>query len=345
MVKRLIPVFLNGWILISLPVLCLALSSPTAAPIQAQVDETTTYLPVVQHGAAGPTLAGCPVFPVDHIWNTPVDRLPLDPNSTAYINSIGAADNLHADFGSGDWEGFPIGIPYTLVPGTQPKVSVEFEYDDESDPGPYPIPPNPNIEGDPNGDGDRHILILDQDNCRLYEIYAAWYADGQWHGGSGAFFDLKGYALRPDGWTSADAAGLAILPGLVRYEEVAAGEIRHALRFTVNQTRRAYVWPARHYASYRTEMQYPPMGQRFRLKADFDISGFSPDVQVILQAMKTYGLILADNGSDWYISGAPNDGWDNEALHEFHRIAGANFEAVDVSSLRIDPNSGQARQP
>jgi len=305
-------------------------------------DLTDIYLPVVMNGAAGPTLNGCPVFPADHIWNAPVDTLPLDPNSDAYVNTIGASKYLHPDFGAGTWVGFPIGIPYVTVPGTQAKVNVIFGYDDESDPGPYPIPPNPPIEGNPDGDGDRHILILERDNCILYELYAAHLENGAWYAGSGAIFDLKDYALRPDGWTSADAAGLPILPGLVRYDEVASGEIKHAIRFTVPQTRKDYVWPARHYASSYTETRYPPMGQRFRLKASFDISHFSSEVQVILQAMKTYGIILADNGSAWYISGVPDERWDNDTLvSEFHSINGSNFEAVDVSSLMLDPDSGQ----
>jgi hypothetical protein len=325
-------------ILLAFGVILLLACEPAA---QAQ-EPSSTYLPVILNGSAGPALEGCPVFPADHIWNVPVDTLPVDSNSAAYINTIGASVGLHADFGSGTWDGFPIGIPYVSVTGTQAKVSVTFEYDDESDPGPYPIPPNPPIEGNPNGDGDRHILILDRDNCQLYELYAAHLETDSWYAGSGAIFNLQGYALRPDGWTSADAAGLPILPGLVRYDEVAAGEIRHAIRFTVPQTRRDYVWPARHFASYLAGSQYPPMGQRFRLKASYDISGFSPEVQVILQAMKTYGIILADNGSRWYISGVPDERWDNEMLHEMDVVSGSDFEAVDVSSLMIDPDSGQA---
>jgi len=305
---------------------------------------STTFLPFVLNGAAGPTLEGCPVFPTDHIWNVSINTLPLDPNSVAYINTIGASRGLHPDFGSGTWEGFPIGIPFVSVPGTQTKVNVIFGYDDESDPGPYPIPSNPPIEGDPDGNGDRHILILDRDNCDLYELYAAHLEADGWHAGSGAIFDLNDYALRPDGWTSADAAGLPILSGLVRYDEVAAGEIRHAIRFTVSETRKDYVWPARHYASSQTGSQYPPMGQRFRLKTSFDISGFSPEVQVILQAMKTYGIILADNGSPWYISGVPDERWDNDVLvSELKQVHGSDFEAVDVSSLMLDPDSGQAK--
>jgi len=304
------------------------------------------YLPLVLSSQAPPELAGCAVFPGDNVWNTPVDTLPVDPNSDAYVATIGAGSHVHADFGSGEWppgSGAPIGIPYVDVPGTQPTVDVTFDYDDESDPGPYPIPSDAPIEGGPDSDGDRHVLVVDRDNCVLYELFYAFpQPDGSWTAGSGAIFDLSSHALRPDGWTSADAAGLPILPGLVRYDEVAQGEIRHALRFTAPQTRRAYVWPARHYASSLTGAQYPPMGQRFRLRADFDVSSFSPEVQVILQALKTYGMILADNGSAWYISGAPDDRWDNDALHELHQVNGADFEAVDVSSLMVDPDSGQA---
>lgn len=294
--------------------------------------------------AAGQT---CGVFPADNIWNAPVDNLPLDPNSAAYIATIGTGGALHPDFGSGDWppgSGSPIGIPYAVVPGTQPKVAVSFDYWDESDPGPYPIPADAPIEGGPESDGDRHILIIDSDSCLLYELYYAFpQTDGSWHAGSGAIFDLKADNLRPAGWTSADAAGLPIFPGLVRYDEVASGEIRHALRFTAPQTQKAYVWPARHYASSLTGKNYPPMGQRFRLKAGFDISGFSPQTQVILRALKRYGMILADNGSSWYISGAPDPRWDNDVLHELGQVAGSNFEAVNVSSIMVDPDSAATK--
>jgi len=226
------------------------------------------------------------------------------------------------------------------VPGGQPKVPVAFDYEHDSDPGPYPIPPNPPIEAG----SDRHILIVDRDGCILYELFDAYQQDGLWTAGSGAIFNLRTNGLRPNGWTSADAAGLPILPGLVRYEEVAAGEIRHAIRFTAARTQRAYVWPARHYASAITDPNVPPMGQRFRLKASFDISGFSPDVRVILKAMQLYGIILADNGSNWYISGSPNLLWNDDVLvSELRQVHGSDFEAVDVSGLMIDPDSGQAR--
>jgi chitodextrinase len=292
------------------------------------------------------SIAGCPIFPADNVWNTPIDHLPLDPNSSAYITTIGATKGVHPDFGSGLYEGSPIGIPYNVVPGTQAKVPVEFDYADESDPGPYPIPPDALIEGGPDSDGDRHVLVLDKDHCILYETFYSWpETDGSWYAGSGAIFDLLSHDLRPDGWTSSDAAGLPILPGLVRYDEVASGEIRHAIRFTVPQTRKAYVWPARHYASSLTGTSYPPMGQRFRLKADFDVSGFSLEVQVILQALKKYGMILADNGASWFISGDPDERWNNDMLvGELKLVKGSDFEAIDESSLMIDPDSGQARQ-
>ena len=292
-----------------------------------------------------PQIAGCDLFPCDSYWNTPVDQLPVDASSSAYIQSIGANTGLHADFGSGLWDGGPIGIPYVDVPGSQPPVAITFGYDDESDPGPYPIPPDAPIEGGSLSDGDRHVLVLERDSCTLYEVYDAHpNPDNSWYGGSGAVFDLNAHELRPDGWTSADAAGLPILPGLLRYDEAASMQIRHAIRFTVSQTRNVYVWPARHYASSLTGAQYPPMGQWFRLKADYDITGFSAMNQAILQAMKTYGLILADNGSNWYISGVPDERWDNDDLHELQQVAGSNFEAVDVSSLILHPDSGRARR-
>jgi len=335
---------------------CLAACAPLASPPVAAADQpfapatapddALAYLPLILRPQSPPQLAGCPVFPADNVWNVPVDALPRDANSDAYVTTIGADAHVHADFGSGTWDGGPIGIPYVDVPGTQPKVAVSFEYDDESDPGPYPIPPDAPIEGGPESGGDRHVLVLDRDDCLLYELYSAYpQASGDWEAGSGAIFDLNSNALRPEGWTSADAAGLPILPGLARYDEVASGEIRHALRFTAPQTRKAYVWPARHYASPLTGEAYPPMGQRFRLRAGFDISGFEPEVQVILRALKTYGMILADNGSAWFISGVPDERWDNDALHALHGIKGSDFEAVDVSSLMVDRDSGQARWP
>jgi hypothetical protein len=286
------------------------------------------------------------MLPADNIWNTPVDIAPLDPSSAAYVATIGASATMHADFGSGLWNGGPIGIPYVVVNAGQPGVGVSFSQPRESDPGPYPIPANAPVEGGAGSTGDRHVLVVDNGTCRLYELYAAYpNGNGSWRAYSGAVFDLRSNGLRPDSWTSADAAGFPILPGLVRYDEVASGQIRHAIRFTAPQTRDTHVWPATHDASSLTGGQYPPMGQRFRLTAGFDTRGFSPQVQVILQAMKTYGIVLADNGSSWFISGAPDDRWNNDVLHELGRVPGSAFEAVDVSGLQVAAGSGQARQP
>ena len=294
---------------------------------------------------AAPQIAGCPTLPVDNIWNARVDGLARHPNSDAYIATIGATRGVHPDFGT-IYEGAPIGIPYVTVPGNQPRVPVMFDYDDESDPGPYPIPADAPIEGGAQSDGDRHVLVVDRDNCVLYELFYAYrQPNGSWTAGSGAIYDLRSNALRPDGWTSADAAGLPILPGLVRYDEVAAGEIAHALRFTAPQTQSNYVWPARHEASSLTGAQYPPMGLRLRLKASFDVSTFSAPVRVILTALKRYGMILADNGSAWYVSGVPDSRWNDDVLvGELARVKGSDFEAVDVGSLMVNPNSGGTQQ-
>jgi hypothetical protein len=285
--------------------------------------------------ASSPQIAGCPVFPATNVWNQPVDALPVASNSATLIASIGLGAPLHAAFGAGLYEGQRIGIPYVVVSGTStPKVRPRFEYADESDPGPYPIPADVPIEGDPHPDGDRHALILDRNSCTLYELYALQRTGRSWSAGSGAIWNLRSNALRSAGWTSADAAGLPILPGLARYSEVAAGAIEHALRFTAPRTRRAYIYPARHYASSSNDPSLPPMGLRVRLKASFDISGFPPQARVVLQALKTYGMILADNGSPWYITGAPDPHWSNDDLHSLSQLTGADFEVVDTSRLR-----------
>ena len=268
------------------------------------------------------------LFPADNPWNQPVDTAQVDPNSAAIIDLIGASRAFHPDFGA-NWNGGPFGIPYGVVSGTQARVAVSFDYDAESDPGPYPIPPNPPIEGGPASTGDRHILIVDRDGWKLYELFAAYpQADGAWHAGSGAIFDLSSNALRPAGWTSADAAGLPILAGLVRYDEVAAGEIAHALRFTVSRTRRAYVHPARHWASSDTSPLRPPMGMRVRLKASFNVSGYPARVQVILRALQKYGMIVADNGSDWYLSGVADARWNDGELNTLKQLRGSDFEVI-----------------
>ena len=261
--------------------------------------------------------------------------MPVARNSDAIIRSIGPGDNVHADFGSGRYDGGRIGIPYTVVSRRQRRVPVRFEYADESDRGPYPIPPDAPIEGGRRADGDRHVIVVDRDRCRLYELFAAYPRRGgrSWRAGSGAIWNLRSNKLRPAGWTSADAAGLPILPGLARHDEVRRGRINHALRFTVARTRRAYVYPARHFASNLTDPDLPPMGLRLRLKRSFDTSRFPRQPRIVLNALKRYGMILADNGSNWFISGAPHRRWDNDALHRLHEVRGSDFEVVDTSSL------------
>jgi hypothetical protein len=284
-------------------------------------------------GPAGADVGPCPVFPPDHIWNARVDTLPLDPNSDAYINSIGRLTDLHPDFGSEVQYGDFIGIPFVTVPGSQPLVPINFQaYGDESDPGPYPIPPAAPIEGGPASDGDRHVLTIETGSCVLYELYRAFPVNGgaSWDADAGARYDLLGYALRTDGWTSADAAGLPIFPGLVRYEEASAGTINHAIRFTASRTRRTHVWPARHDAGSTDDPGVPPMGQWFRLKASKDISGVPQPVRAIFQAMKTYGLVLADNGSNWFISGAADTRWNDSDLDQLKTVPGSAFEVVNT---------------
>jgi hypothetical protein len=275
------------------------------------------------------------LFPASTPWNADVSSLPVDPRSQQYLASIGLNTGLHPDFGT-VWDGAPNGIPFVTVHGNQKKVPISFYYGGESDPGPYPIPANAPIEGGAQGSGDRHLLVLDVDHRLLYEVYDAHYdaARKRWNAGSGAIWDLRSNALRPDGWTSADAAGLPMLSGLVRYDEVAAGQITHALRFTVDRTQNAYIYPATHLASSDTNKSLPPMGLRVRLKAGFDISGFSKPVRVILTAMKKYGMIVADNGSSWYVSGAPDPRWSDDQLHALGQVKGSDFEVVDTSSLQ-----------
>jgi hypothetical protein len=290
------------------------------------------------------SLSSCTVFPRDHIWNTPVNTLPRYWRSDAYTKAIGN-NTLRAGFGSTAVGGYD-GIPYTVVTNAQSKVTIRFtDYGRESDPGPYPMPRNAMIENIESQYSDRHVLVINKDTCMLYELYNAYpQSNGSWNASSGAVYDLRGYALRPKNWTSADAAGLPMLPGLVRYDEVQAGVINHALRFAAPKTRREYVWPARHYASWNTDMNVPPMGQRFRLKASYDISRFSPELQVILKALKKYGMMLSDNtGGGWVLFGAPDDRWNVERLKQLQQLQPSDFEAVDVSSLMISVDSGRAR--
>ncbi|HEX7240308.1 MAG TPA: hypothetical protein VF263_08595 [Longimicrobiaceae bacterium] len=283
----------------------------------------------------GASLGGRRPFPDDNPWNRDVSGEPVDPNSAALIASCGADRALHPDFGT-VWNGAPNGIPYVVVSGSQARVPVTFGYAGESDPGPYPVPADAPVEGGPGGTGDRHVLVVDRDAWKLYELFDAHPVNGgaNWRAGSGAVFDLRSNALRPAGWTSADAAGLPIFPGLVRYDEaVEQKAIRHALRFTCPVTRRAYIHPARHFASSRTDPDLPPMGMRVRLRAGFDVSGFPPEVQVILGAMKRYGMLLADNGSAWYVSGAPDPRWSDESLSTLRRLRGRDFEVVRMGEV------------
>ena len=307
------------------------------------IGEMSAWTGKAQATSDAASIGGCPLFPSNNIWNHDISTLPVHHNSANFINSIGITGHVHADFGAGLWAGGPIGIPYIVVPGSQPKVPVSFTYASESDRGPYPIPANAPIEGGPQSSGDRHVIVVDSGTCNLYEMYAGYpQQNGSWKAGSGAVWNLNSNALRPSTWTSADAAGLPILPGLARYDEVASGVITHALRFTVSRSQSAFLWPARHSAASSTNSNLPPMGLRLRLKASFNISSFSPQNRVILAALKRYGMIVADNGSSWYISGAPDNRWNNNDLHALGSITGSDFEVVDESSLQVGANSGQA---
>lgn len=281
----------------------------------------------------GVSLKGKKIFPSDNAWNQDISQVPVDPRSSSIIAAIGAGTSLHPDWGT-FWEGRPIGFPYVVVAGNAPRYPIDCYYGNESDPGPYPIPLNAPIEGGSDSSGDRHALAIDRDNWILYELFDARPKTNSWTCGSGAIFDLKSNAQRPAGWTSADAAGLPIFPALVRYDEVfEQGEITHALRFTVPRSRRAYVAPARHFASSSTDENLPPMGMRVRLKADFDISDFPQSLQVVLKALKKYGMILADNGSAWYISGAHDSRWSDDDLGNIRRVKGGDFEVVQMGDL------------
>ncbi len=330
-------------LLIMLSLACGQSAVPRSSTEPALASIESTPLTETPHSAPVETvsdamIANCSIFPADNFWNTPVDSLPTHEQSDAWIDSIGRDQSFHMDFGSGEWDGGPIGIPFNVISGsTLDKYRVEFYYPDESDAGPYPLSENLQREWG----SDHHILTIDTDSCTLYEIYDASFENGTWSGGSGAIWDLNSNVLRPETWTSADAAGLPILPGLVHYDEIAAGEIKHALRFTAEETA-GYIWPARHQTS-DPQNGVPPMGARFRLKADYDISGFPPEMQILLQAIKTYGIVLADNGSNWYVNGAPDQGWDNDMLHLLDVLTGNDFEAVDTSSLMLDVNSGQSK--
>jgi hypothetical protein len=310
---------------------------------QAPVSVSIQPAPGACNGAAlgiGASLQGFTPFPTDNAWNRDVSADPVDPNSAVIITFIGAGTGLHPDFGTGS-----IGIPYTVVASSsQAKVPVAFTaYGDESDPGPMPIPIDAPVEGGNTSAGDRHVLVLDRDTCVLYELGNAFkQSDNSWSASGAAVWDLKTNTLRPYGWTSADAAGLPIFPGLARYDEVAAGAITHALRLTVPTTRKAYVLPATHQAGSSTNISAPPMGMRVRLKAGVDISGYLAQAQVVLAALKRYGMILADNGSAWYISGAPDDRWDNSQLATLSRIKGSDLEVVQMGTVYTSDPAGAA---
>jgi hypothetical protein len=301
---------------------------PTTAPT---VKPTTAPTPAPPTPAPTTNPAPCTVFPSSNVWNKRIDSLAVRGDSATMINSIGLNSVLHPDFSSTAWNGgLGYGIPINKVTGATPTYSVDFYYPDESDAGPYPIPASPKIEGG----SDAHLLSWDTENCRLYEIFDASKSGGQWSGGSGAIWDLRSNALRPDGWTSADAAGLPILPGLVRWDEVQAGAILHALRFTAPKSCPNHIYPARHDAGSYSCATYPPMGLRVRLKASVDISSFGPQARVILTALKRYGMLLADNGSPWYVTGAPSASWDDDDLHTLQQLHGSDFEAVDTTNFR-----------
>jgi hypothetical protein len=310
------------------------LDDPTPTPTPTP-SPTPTPAPTPDLGS-GASLHGKQLFPADNPWNQDISNLPVDPNSANLIASIGVNTGLHPDFGT-VYNGAPNGIPYIVVSSTQSLVPMNWTaYGPESDPGPYPVPPNAPIEGGPNSTGDRHVLVIDRDHWKLYELGYGFPLDNgaSWNANCGAIFDLNSNALRPAGWTSADAAGLPIFPGLVRYDEVfEQGEITHAIRFTVLNSRHAYVAPARHYAASSTDPNLPPMGMRVRLKASFNISGYSPAMQVILRAFKKYGMIVADNGSNWFISGAPDPRWNDDELSTLKNIKGSNFEVVQMGTI------------
>ncbi len=276
----------------------------------------------------------CPILPANNPWNQRVDQLPVAMNSKRLIASIGPGDPVHPDFGAGLYAGQPIGIPYSVVSNHTKRVHVKFDYAAESDKGPYPLPPHVPIEGGRHSSGDRHVIVINRDTCKDYELFAAYPHNGgkRWTAGSGAIFNLRSNHLRPAGWTSADAAGLPIFPGLARYDEVKRGSIDHALRFTAPCTAPRYIYPARHDASTCSGFN-PPMGLRLRLKANVRISGLPYQARIVAVALKRYGLILADNGSPWFISGAPNRHWSNDALHLLDRLTGRDFEVVNTSSL------------
>jgi hypothetical protein len=311
--------------------LCLLLVAALSTSVPATASSSSAAVP-------GTT---CTVFPSDNVWNTDISKLPVNRLSDAWMRSMhSGSTDLHPDFGPPSY-----GMPFTVTDASTAKHRVKFQYASESDKGPYPFGPKTPIEGGQNAGGDRHAMMVDRSTCTLYELYHAYWNGGNPKAGSGAVYDLTANHLRPNGWTSADAAGLPIFPGLIRYDEVQAGFIGHAIRFTADNTRDQHIWPARHDASDLTASRYPPMGARFRLKAGFSLSGFSRDARVILTAMKHYGLILADNGSDWYFQGTRDSRWKNSLLDQLKRVPASAFQAVDESACMVSANSAQASCP
>ncbi|SCG66944.1 hypothetical protein [Micromonospora inositola] len=348
-----------GAVVAALAVLAAGCAAPDRTPAAAPAPATTapagagaslpaapTGAPSARAGFGGrprPVARACTVLPADNVWHADVSRLPVHPRSAAMVAAIGAGATAHPDFGSGTWDGAPIGIPVTVVPAGQRRVPVSFSYASESDPGPYPIPPDAAIEGGPRGDGDRHVIVWDRAACRAYELFDAHPAGGGWRAGSGAVFDLRSNRLRRAGWTSAEAAGLSILAGLVRYDEVAAGRIDHAIRVTVPRTRAGWTWPASHSASDAADPALPQLGQRLRLKRSVGVSRLPRQARIVAEAMQRYGLIVADHGSAWFLSGAPDDRWDNDALRTLGGLRGSDFEVVDAAGLMVSPTSGATR--
>jgi hypothetical protein len=315
-------------------ILLLGAAAATAVAAPAEIDRpATAFAPARRLGATGgPTIAGCPVFPPDNPWNTRIDGAPLHPRSNEIVGTILAngGDFLHPDFG----ENPDYGIPFVVVSATEPRLPIVYDaYGDESDPGPFPIPQNAPIEGGPGATGDRHVLAVQQGTCELFELFAARTSGAGWVAGSGARFDLRSNVLRPLGWTSADAAGLPILAGLVRHDEVASGQIRHAIRITFSRTQAGYILPATHFASSRTDPDLPPMGMRLRLKAGYDVSQLTGQAKVIAVAMQRYGVIVADNGSNWFFQGAPSPGWKDDDLDQLKSVPGTAFEVVDTGPV------------
>jgi hypothetical protein len=320
-------------------VACLACSSGTSA-------QASHRTPTSDSGVVSPAqVGGCDLFPANNYWNTPVTDLAVDSHSDAWLSHMSPDSLLHPDFGKSYGEQpVPYGIPITVVDGSHAKVDVKFRYSHESDPGPYPFGDDTKIEGGRASKGDRHAVVVDSSTCELYETWSTKVRSGSWYAGSGATWDLNSNKLRRDGWTSADAAGLPVIAGLLRYDEVeVAGQVTHAIRFTTDETQTAHIWPARHDAGSTASTSYPPMGARFRLRADFPTTGYRPDTVAVLEAMKTYGLVLADNGSPWYFQGTADKRWPSALLDELKTIPANAFEAVDTAPMMVHPNSGEAR--